>query len=324
MFSDNLFLPFRNLPRDAVIGIIACVSYSVFSMTTTFTNKAMFSFFHFKYPLCLLFYQHVFTLACLTIARYFGLIVVQPLQWKTVTEWYPVNILFISMLSTGSYALKLLSIPMVTIFKNLTTALVTIGDFAFFGETLTQGIVVSVVIMVLGSVVAGLNDLAFDSVGYFWMLSNCVASAAYVLYMRFAIKKTKLSEWNMVYYNNILAIPTLIPFMYLNGELPSFFYDYTFQFTPGFTTMVFVCGLSGFLISLCSFWAVKTTSATTYSIVGTLNKIPLTILGFIFFESPTNLLGGVSIAIGLAGGFVYTFEKQRMLTNMQTLPTRNS
>ena len=34
---------------------------------------------------------------------------------------------------------------------------------------------------VLGSVVAGLNDLAFDTVGYFWMLSNCVASAAYVV-----------------------------------------------------------------------------------------------------------------------------------------------
>ena len=46
---------------------------------------------------------------------------------------------------------------MVTIFKNLTTALVTLGDFAIFGETLTQGIVVSVVIMVCTFCLFSLN-----------------------------------------------------------------------------------------------------------------------------------------------------------------------
>jgi hypothetical protein len=37
---------------------------------------------------------------------------------------------------------------MVTIFKNFSTTLVAIGDFAFFGQELTTGIITSVVIMV--------------------------------------------------------------------------------------------------------------------------------------------------------------------------------
>jgi hypothetical protein len=98
--------------------------------------------------------------------------------------------------------------------------------------------------------------------------------------------------------------------------------------------MIFLCGVSGFLISVCSFWAIKTTSATTYSIVGTLNKIPLTIIGFLFFGAPTNLTGTISIAIGsnltlkhlislgLGGGILYTWEKQRARAK-ETLPVTN-
>ncbi len=38
-----------------------------------------------------------------------------------------------------------------------------------------------------------------------------------------AIKKTQLTEWGMVYYNNVLSIPLILPILFMNGELPSFF-----------------------------------------------------------------------------------------------------
>lgn len=103
--------------------------------------------------------------------------------------------------------------------------------------------------------------------------------------------------------------------------------------------MWFVSGVSSFLISVCSFWAVKATSPTTYryeinsisilinyfSIVGTLNKIPLTVLGIVFFSAPISNLGGVSIAIGLSGGILYSYEKNKLMKLKQekaaSLPT---
>lgn len=33
------------------------------------------------------------------------------------------------------------------------------------------------------------------------------------------MKKTQLNEWGMVYYNNILAMPTLLPLLYASGEI---------------------------------------------------------------------------------------------------------
>lgn len=67
------------------------------------------------------------------------------------------------------------------------------------------------------------------NVGYFWMLVNCLTSAAYVravaisrlryfcvaniafqvLTMRKRIKITGFSDWDSMFYNNLLSIPVL-------------------------------------------------------------------------------------------------------------------
>lgn len=43
--------------------------------------------------------------------------------------------------------------------------------------------------------------------GYFWMSANCVATAAYVLTMKFATRTMKLPKFGMVFYNNLLGVP---------------------------------------------------------------------------------------------------------------------
>jgi hypothetical protein len=71
------------------------------------------------------------------------------------------------------------------------------------------------------------------NVGYLWMLSNCLVSAAYVrrfnkqkkhgvdtilrqvLAMRKKIKATGFSDWDSMFYNNLLSIPVLILFSFI-------------------------------------------------------------------------------------------------------------
>lgn len=47
-------------------------------------------------------------------------------------------------------------------------------------------------------------------IGYFWMIFNCLSSAAFVLYMRKRIKLTNFKDFDTVYYNNLLSIPLLL------------------------------------------------------------------------------------------------------------------
>ena len=82
----------------------------------------------------------------------------------------------------------------------------------------------------------------------------------------------KLDEFSMVYYNNLLSLPLLSVLALGTGEWRTFLsepalHDSRFQLAAGLSAMC------GFLISFCSLWFLSTTTATTYSLVGSLNKV---------------------------------------------------
>lgn len=121
------------------------------------------------------------------------------------------------MIYTGTKALQFLSIPVYTIFKNLTIILIAYGEVLWFGGSVTSMTLFSFGLMVLSSVIAAWADIkhALDShghkstqatetistlnAGYIWMLVNCACTASYVLGMRKRIKLTNFrdfdSEW---------------------------------------------------------------------------------------------------------------------------------
>ncbi|XP_038723382.1 GDP-mannose transporter GONST1-like isoform X3 [Tripterygium wilfordii] len=72
--------------------------------------------------------------------------------------------------------------------------------------------------------------------------------------------------------------------------------------------------LSGFLglaISFTSMWFLHQTGATTYSLVGSLNKIPLSVAGILLFHVPTSLENATSIFFGLVAGVFFARAKMR-------------
>jgi GDP-mannose transporter len=118
------------------------------------------------------------------------------------------------MIYTSSKALQYLSIPVYTIFKNLTIILIAYGEVLWFGGSVTGMALFSFGLMVLSSVVAAWADiqaaissyghsttetaaaLSTLNAGYIWMLINCLGSASYVLGMRKRIKLTNFKDFD--------------------------------------------------------------------------------------------------------------------------------
>ena len=119
------------------------------------------------------------------------------------------------MIYTSTKALQYLSIPVYTIFKNLTIILIAYGEVLWFGGSVTGVSLFSFGLMVLSSVIAAWADIqhALESfgghqsdeasakistlnAGYMWMLFNCLCSAAYVLGMRKRIKLTNFKDFD--------------------------------------------------------------------------------------------------------------------------------
>lgn len=167
--------------------------------------------------------------------------------------------------------------------------------------------IVSILIMTLGAILAGLNDLEFTFYGYMWMILNCLSTSGYVLYMRYASTNIKLTKFGMVYYNNILSSIILLPFVFLRGEL-EIMYNPIFA-KPSFLIANAVAGFLGFYLNFASLWCVSATSATTYSILGAINKVPITILGFLLFDAKLTNEGILFVAFATFGGFLYAYSK---------------
>jgi serine/threonine protein kinase len=55
---------------------------------------------------------------------------------------------------------------MVTIFKNLTNIVTVFGDYYLFGEETSNLVVISVLVMTIGAIMSGVNDLEFSYLGF--------------------------------------------------------------------------------------------------------------------------------------------------------------
>lgn len=197
---------------------------------------------------------------------------------------------------------------MVTLFKNVTNVIIVAGDVLMFGQHATLGTLGALGLMLVGALLSAWYDLMFSALGYFWMTCNCVATAGYVLYLRKAVDTVKLSRFGMVLYNTGLSLPFLLAIAVLTGEAGTAM-EHPAVETPRFWTLIVFTGSIGFFLSLASMWCVQATSPTTYSIVGSLNKVPLTVAGIFLFEVPVTGQSIIFITTGLAGGVVYSYTK---------------
>jgi GDP-mannose transporter len=301
-------------------ALMSCGTYTVCSVGMVLTNKAISSSLDEDIrkdlpQLSIIAFQCLVAVACVQAAKHLKYVDYPDFEWKVAKAWLPLNVLFIGMLCTGFLSLVYNNVPMVTVCKNLTNVVTIAGDALFFGEKVSFLTILSIFVMVLGAVLAGANDLEFSALGYMFMGMNCVFTSGYVLYMRFASTNIKLPKFGMVYYNNLLSIVLLLPLIIYMEEIPKLF-------DPRIMTTTFImnnvlAGLLGFYLNFASLWCVSTTSATTYAVVGSLNKVPITILGFILFDTAMTTEGILFISLATLGGFIYAYSKFKEQTMLK-------
>jgi GDP-mannose transporter len=120
------------------------------------------------------------------------------------------------MIYTGTWALKFLSIPVYTIFKNLTIIMIAYGEVLWFGGSVTPMALFSFGLMVVSSIIAAWADIQHAianygtghastqistlNAGYLWMMANCFCTSAYVLCMRKRIKLTNFKDFDSEFF----------------------------------------------------------------------------------------------------------------------------
>lgn len=331
--DKGTYSPLGSAASIANSGPMSILCYCASSILMTVTNKYVLSGYSFNLNFFLLAVQGAVCIATIGTLKALNVITYRQFNKDEAKKWMPIAILLVSMIYTSTKALRFLSIPVYTIFKNLTIILIAYGEVLWFGGKVTTMALGSFLLMVFSSVLATYGDNAaaksaddLNSLywGYFWMFTNCFASAAFVLIMRIRIKLTNFKDFDTMYYNNLLSIPILLvaTFVFEDWSAENIALNFPAENrTATILAMVF-SGASSVGISYCSAWCVRVTSSTTYSMVGALNKLPIALSGLVFFDAAVNFWSVSSIFVGFVSGLVYALAKQKQQKeNSQQLPS---
>jgi GDP-mannose transporter len=325
--------------------VLPVISYCASSILMTVANKYILSFPDYNLNFFLLAVQSIVCVVAIQSCKTAGIITYRDFKTDEAKKWFPISLLLIGMIYTSTKALRYLSIPVYTIFKNLTIILIAYGEVLWFGGSVSSMALFSFGLMVFSSVIAAWADikhaleshssatavstaqLATLNSGYIWMLANCLSTAAYVLGMRKRIKLTNFKDFDTMFYNNLLTIPILLLSSLVVEDWSSINIAKNFPIDARnaiIGAMIFT-GLSSIFISYTSAWCVRATSSTTYSMVGALNKLPIAVSGLIFFDAPVTIPSVSAIFVGFVSGIVYALAKVRESSKPKTiLPTVNT
>ncbi|KAI0480792.1 UDP-galactose transporter [Xylariaceae sp. FL0804] len=306
---------------------VSILAYCLSSISMTVVNKYVVSGTGWNLNFFYLAVQSIVCIITLEACKQTGIIRnLAPFDVNKGRRWFPVSLLLVAMIYTSTKSLQFLSVPVYTIFKNLTTIVIAYGEVLWFGGNVTPLALLSFGLMVLSSVVAAWADtrsasqtaeaaeaLATLNAGYAWMGLNVFCTASYLLCMRKFIKNMNFKDWDTMFYNNLLTIPVLVVCSLIVEDWSSENLAKNFPVESRnalFIGMIY-SGMAAMLISYCSAWCIRVTSSTTYSMVGALNKLPIAVSGLVFFAAPVTVGSVSAIMIGFVSGIVYAWAKVR-------------
>ncbi|KAK2656217.1 hypothetical protein Ddye_009269 [Dipteronia dyeriana] len=298
-------------------ALLSGLAYCISSCSMILVNKFVLSSYDFNAGITLMVYQNFISVCIVSMLSFLGLISTEPLTWRLIKVWLPVNFIFVGMLITSMFSLKYINVAMVTVLKNVTNVITALGEMYLFSKHHDSRVWAALFLMIISAISGGITDLSFHAVGYSWQIINCFLTAAYSLTLRRVMDTAKqvtksgnLNEFSMVLLNNTLSLPLGVLLIFVFNEV-----DYLSKTPllklPSFWLVMTLSGFLGLAISFTSMWFLHQTGATTYSLVGSLNKIPLSVAGILLFKVPTSLENAASIFFGLLAGVIFARAKMR-------------
>ncbi|KAJ6345261.1 hypothetical protein OIU78_008018 [Salix suchowensis] len=159
-------------------------------------------------------------------------------------------------------------------------------------------------VVFVGMLVSGMYSLKYINIAMVTILKNGTNIITAIGELYIFRKHQNQKVWTAMFLMIISAI---------SGGITDLSFDsmgYTWQIMNCFLTASYSpVDLLGLAISFTSMWFLHQTGPTTYSLVGSLNKIPISFAGLVLFKVPLSLPNFFSILFGLFAGIFFARAK---------------
>ena len=210
------------------------------------------------------------------VKAYIGVVVVS-IYWCKFNSHFFVKA-FILNLYTNIKAVQYSNVETVIVFQTLTSLAVAYGDFKVLkGAMPSMKILLSLCIIVVGSILYLIveSSQGMQAEAYFWVLAYFGAKTFDMLYTKHIVDTVPMSSWGRSFYNNIISVPPVLAMALMTREDVKYgliVAENGFEQPTTFIMVVLSC-VMGLGISISGFMAREQLSATSFSVVGNMNKI---------------------------------------------------
>ncbi|TMS40158.1 hypothetical protein L596_006575 [Steinernema carpocapsae] len=283
--------------------------YAISSILIMFVNKILLTNLKFPSFLWTAVGQMFATIVIIFIGGELKLISYPKYDSSIPRKIFPLPLFYFFNLVTGLGGTKIINLPMFTVLRRFSILMTMILECLVLGVRASFAVRVSVGLMILGSMIAAMYDLAFDSYGYFLIFINNLCTAANGVYMKQKLDAKELGKYGLLYYNAL--------FMFLPAFGWALFSEETdkvrdYVDAGQFTTAVLVCFMMscvcGFVLNYSLVMCTHFNSALTTTCVGPIKNLFVTYVGMFssgdYIFEWTNFLG---INISVLGSILYTY-----------------
>ncbi|KAL7515044.1 hypothetical protein ACHAXN_012275 [Cyclotella atomus] len=305
---------FANLSPNAQV-IFAVLSYSFCSGSLVLVNKLVLH--HLPYPSLVVTFQLWAALIFIQVADAFHIIEVDPIRWKNVKPYLVYTVAFSLGVYCNMKSLSMSNVETVIVFRALSPLLVTVADALFLGrEWPSARSWIALSGIALGAYGYAMTDEQFKTQGmmaYFWPTLYLFVISFEMAYGKKIISGTDLkTRSGPVLYTNMLGWPPMLLFAHIGGEYGRFYndaVDRAMRDEPIFSTAVIVLSLLGCVVGTgigYSGWFCRDkVSATSYTLIGVLNKCLTVLVNLLIWDNHASMEGIASLGLCLVGGGFY-------------------
>ena len=220
----------------------------------------------------------------------------------------PVGLCAAVSMACGNLAYLYISVPLIQMLKAVTPVVTMLSLFAVKLEKLSHKLVVSILLLSVGSAVACYGAVKWSWLGFAFMIMSVFAQSTRMVYAQFLLSNIKLSVFDGLYYFS----PTTLFFMctFIVGfELPALMKAEGLPFLIANARWLAVCGTAGFGLNFVIYGVVKTSGSLTLNMLVILDNIIVVLFSYFFLNQHVSFLQACGYGIAMTGNFLYVWVR---------------
>lgn len=198
--------------------------------------------------------------------------------------------------------------------------LVLVLEMFVLGRKSSMRIWISVGIMVLGGILAGVYDTHMSVIGYVCVGLCCVATACYLIMIVSVTKSTGLDTWGLLFYNNVLSLPImLLTTMSVTREFVDVRY-YEYIGSGRFWGFLLVSAAQATVLNVAIFLCTNVNSPLATTVTGQIKDIVTVVFGMFAFGGVEVRFANVfGLGVALFGSLLYSLAKYKAVMEKRKL-----